>query len=254
MEGRDLMDRDDRRRAKGEAKKAGQAAAKQWCRAASHQAQVTLAGWGFEYGMTLHDLIAGGARVPPSADEDYSWGFFKLVKSRVYHALHKSTLAATQKAAAAARTHVFVSYSHRDVEWLNRLQTHMKPLIRAGIIDLWDDTRINPGFDWRREINEALAMAQVAVLIVSADFLASEFIWDNELPPPLERATSGGARVLSLIVRPCLYAQHTALSKYQAVNDPRHPLSSLPEHRMEAVLVRLAEQICESVGSSLPRL
>jgi hypothetical protein len=253
MEGRDLMDRDDRRRAKREAKKAGQAAAKQWCRAASQQAQVTLAGWDFKYGMTLDGLIGGGARVPPSADEDYSWGFFKQVKGRVYHALHKSTSAAKQKA-AAARTHVFVSYSHRDVEWLNRLQTHMKPLIRAGIIDLWDDTRINPGSDWRREIDEALSMAQVAVLIVSADFLASEFICDNELPPLLERATSGGARVLSLIVRPCLYTQHTALSKYQAVNDPRQPLSSLPEYKMEAVLVRLAEQIYESVGSSLPRL
>jgi TIR domain len=224
------MRRDGRRQAKREAKKAGQAAAKQWCSAASHEAQVTLTGCGFEYGMTLDNLIARGVRVPPSGDVDFSWGFFKLVKGRVYSALHKSTSAAKQKAAASARTHVFVSYSHRDVEWLTRLQTHLKPLMRGGLIDLWDDTRIKPGVEWRREIDEALSLARLAVLIVSADFLASDFIYDNELPPLLERAASGGARVLSLIVRPCLYAQHTALSKYQAVNDPRHPLSSLPEH------------------------
>lgn len=242
------MTRDEGQRIKGDMKRTGQFAAKRWCRSALPKAQIALAGWRFEYGMTLNDLVSEGADVPPSGNRDYSWGFFKQVKGRIYHAACRSRVMAAERTAAAAPKHILVSYSHSDRPWLDRLKTHLRPLMRGGIIDLWDDTRINPGSDWRKEIDQALSKAQLAILIVSADFLASEFICNNELPPLLKRAARGGVRVVSLIVRPCLYMQHSALARYQAANDPRRPLSSLPEHEIESVLMRLAEQINESMS------
>ena len=70
---------------------------------------------------------------------------------------------------------VFISYSHADRKWLERLQVHLRPLIRDSIADIWDDTRIKPGDSWQLEIRKALESASVAVLLISADFLASEF-------------------------------------------------------------------------------
>ena len=75
---------------------------------------------------------------------------------------------------------IFVSYSHKDKKWLERLQIHLKPLEREGRISLWDDTLIATGSKWKQEIKKAIDKCKAAVLLISADFIASEFISKND--------------------------------------------------------------------------
>lgn len=158
-------------------------------------------------------------------------------------------------ASSGDRNLVFVSYSHADSRWLDRLRVHLKPLERQGVIALWDDTRIKPGTPWREEIRSALADARVAVLLVSADFLASDFIGNNELPPLLHAAKEHGTLILPLIIKPSRFEQTKELACFQAVNPPSKPLSLLTPPRREEWFVRLSGMIEEalSVGGSSGR-
>jgi hypothetical protein len=92
------------------------------------------------------------------------------------------------------RDQVFVSYSHRDKKWLDRLLVFLKPYQRQGL-RLFADPYIQVGERWRRAIEGALERACIGVLLVSQDFLASDFIYEQELPP-LKRAADRGHLVL----------------------------------------------------------
>jgi len=140
------------------------------------------------------------------------------------------------------RDQVFISYSHADSDWLQRLQTMLSPLQRQGTLDIWADTRIQPGQLWKEEIQKALARAKVAVLLVSPDFLASEFIHKDELPPLLEASRKEGLTILWVPVRHSLY-KATTIAHFQAACDPKTPLSMLPPAQQEAELVRIAEKL-----------
>ncbi len=148
-------------------------------------------------------------------------------------------------------TTVFVSYSHHDKKWLKRLQVHIKPLVREGNIDLWDDTRIPPGADWKVEIDRALAKARVAVFLVSPDFLASDFIHDEELPVLLEAAEKRGTRILSVILSHCLYAD-SKLGRYQAINSPDKPLEGLSKAGRDKAISDLARAIAAGLSADAP--
>jgi hypothetical protein len=138
------------------------------------------------------------------------------------------------------RKGVFVSYSHGDKKWLDKLRTVLKPGLAGEAI--WDDTQIPAGASWGDEIERAIASARVAVLLVTPSFLASDFIVSEELPRIVERQTKEGLTIVWIAVEPSLYS-HTVLEKFQAANDPARPLSMLKKSDQDKELVRIAERI-----------
>jgi TIR domain len=76
--------------------------------------------------------------------------------------------------AMPARTTIFVSYCRRNKRWLDRLKVHLEPYDRRGDLDLWDDSKIDPGDRWHAAISDAIDRAAASVVLISADFLASD--------------------------------------------------------------------------------
>ncbi len=137
---------------------------------------------------------------------------------------------------------LFVSYCHEDEKWLRRLLVHLAPLLRHEPIEVWCDTHLAAGDDWRGEIDRAIRQASIALLLVSPDFLASDFIARNELPPLLVRAQAGGLRILWLAVSHSSFSS-TDIAAYQALNDPKRPLKGLKPVEVDRVLVEVCGQI-----------
>jgi WD40 repeat protein len=135
-----------------------------------------------------------------------------------------------------SNTKIFIGYSHADSRYLKELQIHLAPEAKVNV---WSDTMIKPGSEWSEEIKQAVASAKVAILLVSADFLASEFISENELLPLLTTAQQEGVTILPVILSPCAFT-HTALAQYQAINPPSKPLSSMPKSKRNEVWSRVA--------------
>jgi hypothetical protein len=148
----------------------------------------------------------------------------------------------------SARTKAFISYSHRDAKYLARLHVHLAFYERHGQLDVWDDMKVLPGALWRVEIKQAILCAKVAILLVSADFLASKFVVENELPPLLAAAQSDGAAVLPVILSPCRFID-SGLSRFQAVNSPSRPLISMSLNDKERVWDKIAETVKDVMNS-----
>jgi internalin A len=112
---------------------------------------------------------------------------------------------------------IFVSYSHKDERLLNELKTHLSPLRRLNLIETWDDRSIEAGEDWREEISANLERADIILLLVSADFINSDYCYEKEMARALERHEKKEARVVPVIVRDSKWELIEELSKLQAV-------------------------------------
>jgi tetratricopeptide (TPR) repeat protein len=147
---------------------------------------------------------------------------------------------------------VFISYSHKDELWKERLVTQLRVLQMEGVLEVWDDRRIEAGLDWRPEIEQAIERAAVAILLVSADFLTSKFILGEEVPRLLERRQKEGLRVIPLIVRPCAWQAVKWLSPIQARPKDGRPLSSATAHQIEVDLAALALEVAGIIRRAGP--
>jgi formylglycine-generating enzyme required for sulfatase activity len=140
------------------------------------------------------------------------------------------------------RDQLFISYSHVDREWVDRLQKTIHPVVRSHGLRLWDDSQIEPGDKWKEEIETALAAAKVALLLVSLDFMASEFVTNSELPQLRAAAEEEGLQILWVPVGASL-VRDTWINGYQALLDPGRPLAKMEEWEKDEALVKIADVI-----------
>src|ERR1019366_5294881 len=98
---------------------------------------------------------------------------------------------------------LFFSYSHADESMRDQLERHLSALKHQGLIEAWHDRRIPAGRIFDAEIDSHLESADIILLLVSSDFLASEYCYDREMKRAMERHKSGGAVVVPVILRPC---------------------------------------------------
>ena len=136
---------------------------------------------------------------------------------------------------------VFISYSHADETWKDRLVTQLEAL-QLKCLDLWDDNRITFGQGFAQEIEKALKAASIAVLLISAKALASKFINREEIPPLLLRRKNEGLPIIPVIVSPCPWENVSWLAQMEIL-EWGAPLSEKTENDAEAALAEIAKQI-----------
>jgi hypothetical protein len=122
---------------------------------------------------------------------------------------------------------VFFSYAHEDEALRDELSKHLSFLKRPGMIDEWHDRKIVPGDNWAEKIDDNINRADVILLLVSADFLASDYCYEIEMKRAMERHNAGEAVVIPIALRACVWKQ-TAFSKLQALPKNAEPVMEWP--------------------------
>ena len=136
---------------------------------------------------------------------------------QVLHEQWEQTLARTKGDDATSSLKIFISYSHKDETFKDELVTMLAGLQRQGIVDAWDDRRIEAGDEWNTSIQDAMNDCDLALLLVSPDYLASRFIQEEEQPKLLQRRQEMQLRVIPIIVRPCKWTSDPVLKALQAL-------------------------------------
>lgn len=158
----------------------------------------------------------------------------KLIQSE-NHKTHKMT------------NSIFISYSHKDVKYKDEVETSLKSL-KNVFPDLefnyWSDTQIKPGSNWFEEIENKLVNCDIAIMLVSRNFLASDFIMKKEVPALLEKLKTNGVLLLSIVTGKCLF-EKSQLRDFQAINSPNTPLNSLKDYEVDIILSKLEETITD---------
>ncbi|MGB9293821.1 MAG: TIR domain-containing protein [Desulfobaccales bacterium] len=138
---------------------------------------------------------------------------------------------------------IFISYSHKDETWKDRLVTHLNVLQYQENLEIWDDRRIEAGENWFLEIEAALNASSIALLLISANFLTSKFITEEEVPRLFQRRAQDGVRLIPVILQPCAWQTVRWLSPHLACPKDGRPLSSGTEHQINTDLTTITLEI-----------
>ncbi len=145
---------------------------------------------------------------------------------------------------------VFISYSHKDEAWKNRLVSHLGVL--QSDLDIWDDRRIEAGADWYQDIQKAIDASNVAILLISADFLTSKFILGEEVPRLLERRKNDGLRIYPVIVKPCAWQHVQWLTRMQVRPKEGRPISGGSDFQIDTDMAAIADEIIIRCAPGVP--
>ena len=125
----------------------------------------------------------------------------------------------------SGQVEVFFSYAHEDEALRDKLAIHLSTLQRQGVIRQWHDRQIGAGTEWEGQINHHLETAHVILLLISADFIASDYCFDKEVKRAMERHEAGEARVIPVVLRP-VDLDGIVFNKLQALPTDRKPITT----------------------------
>jgi hypothetical protein len=150
------------------------------------------------------------------------------------------------------RRKVFICYSHEDRDLFERFRTQLDPLTHQDLLEVWTDVEIRAGEDWEPRIYRAIAEADAAVVLVSPDLLASDFVRQNEMPRLLQARRERGLELLPLFLRsstadlvrfPAEGADPIALTDIQGLNTPAEAIAELPPAAQDRTLAAAARAL-----------
>jgi hypothetical protein len=144
---------------------------------------------------------------------------------------------------------VFYSYSHKDAELRDTLGTYLAPLVQQKKIAEWHDRKVEPGANWETEIRSELESADLILLLVSADFLASEYCFGVEVEKALTRLKRDEVKVVPVLLKPCLWKE-SRFSELQII--PRDGKAITSWASPEEALTNVADEISKLVSASPP--
>jgi hypothetical protein len=154
---------------------------------------------------------------------------------------------------------IFCSYSHKDEPFRQEFEAHVALMRRRGWISIWHERKILSGDDWAGEIDGNLNLADIVTVLISSDFLASDYCYDKETARAMERHAKEGTLVIPVIVRPCDW-HDTPFGALQAIPQDGKAVSSWPNRdeawtdvaqRFKMAVSRVIERIRESVRTEI---
>ena len=125
--------------------------------------------------------------------------------------------------------HIFISYSSKDTELMQSLLTQLKVLtISDKSIAIWEDGHLDPGTEWDDAIKSKLHTAHIVLMLVSANFLTTDYIWNIEVQDTLSRQQRGEVSAIPIILSPCAWTQ-TPIAQFQALPRKGRPITDFPD-------------------------
>ncbi|GHU56302.1 hypothetical protein FACS1894132_13570 [Clostridia bacterium] len=146
------------------------------------------------------------------------------------------------------RDKIFISYSQKDNRFRERLEVHLKAITDKE--SFWSDKRVESGDEWKTKIYSAVEESAVAILLVSADFMASDFIQNVELPALLNAEKEDGIIIIPIMLYDCNYGE---LTKYQFFNTPNNPLAGLKKVPQEKIFKELSQTAVKKLEKYVQR-
>lgn len=160
----------------------------------------------------------------------------------------ENTVAMIGQAHARTGLRAFLSYAHGDLRMVEHMRAHLMPLVHSRLTSgIWFDRDLHAGQAWDVEIERAIAGSDIFLLFLSADYLASDYIRDHELPRIRSRAAAANALLISVVLKRCYW--EAAVGGLQAVPTVRGAIRPIRDWRpVEAGYRAAAEQILNAIA------
>lgn len=144
---------------------------------------------------------------------------------------------------AATRRKLFISYSHKDARWLRPVREQLEVLEKTGALDIFEDSQIEAGAKWYDRLEQEMLQSDVALFLISATFLSSDFIRNEEVPRLLDRYKSAGAILYPLLLRDCAWQEVSWLREIQMRPQTARPVLSFKGAARDKCLADVAREI-----------